>query len=94
MDKPKTYIVEMSQVFGDETMIYLESEGRAVKSLFAILEISDGGASIIDNCYRTIGEAQRAWPEAIPPKPYHLTPTAVEENCTIDGRVSSPKLPS
>jgi hypothetical protein len=85
MSETKTYVVEISQVLGDETTIYLEADGDAVKSLFAIVEISDSGASVVDNCYRTIGEAQRAWPEAIAPKPYHVTPSAIEQNCTVDG---------
>lgn len=87
MGKTKTYIVELPQVLGDETTIYLETNGYAVKSLFAIVEVSDGGASIVDNCYRTIGEAQRAWPEAIAPKPYHLTTRAIEQNCTVDSEI-------
>lgn len=88
----KTYIFEIPQVPGDETTIYLEADGRAVKSLFAIVEISHGGASIVDNCYRTINEAQSAWPEAIAPKPYHLTTSAIEQNCTIDNEIPNPEL--
>jgi hypothetical protein len=38
MDKTKTYIMELPQVLGDETTIYLETNGNAVKSLFAIVE--------------------------------------------------------
>ena len=92
METTKAYIVEIPQVLGDETTIYLETNGHAVKSLYAIVEISDGGASIVDNCYRTIREAQTAWPDAIAPKPYQLTPSAIEQNCTIQGRVSNRKL--
>jgi hypothetical protein len=94
MDKAKTYIMELPQVLGDETTIYLETNGNAVKSLFAIVEISDGGASIVDNCYRTIGEAHGAWPEAIAPKPYHLTTSAIEQNCTVDSEIPHRKLKS
>jgi len=89
MNETNTYIVKIPQVLGDETSIYLETDGNTVESLFAIVEISDGGASIVDNCYRTIGEAQSAWPNAIPPKPYHLTPNAIEQNCTIPGDVGT-----
>jgi hypothetical protein len=46
MGETKTYIIEIPQVLGDETTIYLEADGNAVKSLFAIVEVSDGGASI------------------------------------------------
>ena len=94
MNEKKTYIVEIPQVLRDETTIYLEAKGYAVKSLFAIVAISDGGASIVDNCYSTIDEAQSAWPEAITPKPYHLTATAIEQNCTIDSRNPNQKLKS
>ena len=91
MKRTNAYIVEIPQVIGDETTIYLETNGNAVKSLFAV-EISDGGASIVDNCYRTINEARSAWPEAIAPKPYHLTPSAIEKNCTVVGRIPNPKF--
>lgn len=73
MGETKRYILEIPQVLGDETTIYLKTDGNAVKSLFGIVEITDAGASIVDNCYRTIGEPQRAWPEAIAPKLCHLT---------------------
>ena len=33
----KTYIVEIPQVDGDETAIYLDTTGYPVKSLFAIV---------------------------------------------------------
>jgi hypothetical protein len=36
MDETKTYIVEIPQVLGDETTIFMEADGNAVKSLFAI----------------------------------------------------------
>lgn len=65
-----------------------------MKSLFAIIEVSDGGASIVDKCYRTIDEAQSAWPEATAPKPYHLTTSAIKQNCTIRGEIPNPKLTS
>jgi len=91
MRETKMYIVEIPQVLGDETTIYLETNGYAVKSLFAIVAISDGGASIVDKCYRTIDEAQSAWPEAIAPKPYHLTMSAIEQNCTIDSEIPNRK---
>ena len=94
MNEKKTYIVEIAQVLDDETTIYLETDSNAVKSIFAIVEISLSGASIVDNCYRTIGEAQSAWPEAIAPKPYHLTTSAIAQNCTIDGEIPDRKLKS
>jgi hypothetical protein len=94
MNEKKTYIVEIPQILGDETTIYLGTNGYAVKSLFAIVAISGGGASIVDNCYRTIDEAQSAWPDAIAPKPYHLTTTAIEQNCTLDSKIPNQKLES
>ena len=92
--RANAYIVEIPRVLGEETTIYLEADGYDVKSLFAIVEISDGGASIVDNCYRTIVEAQAAWPEAIAPKPYHLTTSAIEQNCTVDSQIPHRKLKS
>jgi hypothetical protein len=92
MKRTNAYVVEIPQIQGDETTIYLETNGNVVKSLYAIVEISDGGASIVDNCYRTIDEARSAWPQAIAPKPYHLTPSAIERNCTIVGRIPNPKF--
>lgn len=92
MDDQKVYIVEISQVLSDETTIYLETNGSALKSLYAIVEISDGSASIVDNCYRTIREAQAAWPEAIAPKPHHLTQSAIEQNYTIEAEVAKRKV--
>jgi hypothetical protein len=65
-----------------------------VKSLYAIVEISNGGTSIVDKCYRSINEARSAWPEVIAPKPYHLTSSAIEENCTIHGDILSRRLTS
>ena len=94
MDQTKTYIIEIPKVLGDETTIYLETNGYAVKSLYAVVEISDGGASIVDNCYRSISEAQGAWPKAIAPKAYHLTPSGIEQNCTIPGEVPKRKVTS
>lgn len=60
MEESKRYILEIPEVLSEETTIYLEADARLVKSLFAIVEISDGGVSIVDNCYRTISEAQSA----------------------------------
>ena len=82
----KNYIVEIQQVNGDDTTIYLESEGEPVNHLFAIVSIAERGAGIVDNCYRTIGEAQKAWPDAIVPKPHNLTPIAINEQFTLEGR--------
>lgn len=49
MNGTRTYVVEISQVLGDVTSIFLETDGNEVKSLFAIVEISDGGACIVDS---------------------------------------------
>lgn len=91
MNEKNAYIVEIPQVLGDKTTIHLETDSNAVKSIFAVVGISNGGASIVDNCYRTIGEAQSAWPEAIAPKPYHPTTSAIEQNCTIDSEIPNPE---
>lgn len=47
---------------GDETTIYLETDGNAVKSLYAIVEVSNGWRVHRRHCYRTIDEARSAWP--------------------------------
>ena len=94
MNEKKAYIVEIPQVLGDETTSYPETNGYPVKSPFAIVGISDSSASIMDNCYRTIGEAQSAWPEAIAPRPYHLTTSAIKQGCTIDSEIPNRKLKS
>lgn len=80
-----TYIVEVGKVQGDDTIIYLESDGEPVDYLFAIISIAERGACVVDTCYRSVAEAQAAWPEAVPPKPYHLTPEAIDGNYTIAG---------
>jgi len=79
----KSYFVEISKVLGDDTAIYLEDRGEAVDSLFAVISIAERGACVVDTCYRSVAEAQAAWPEAIPPKPYHLTSPAIGRNYTI-----------
>ena len=84
----KNYIVEISRVEGDETSIYLDDKDGPVDYLFAIVSIAERGACILDNCYRTIDEAQLMWPNAIAPKPYRLTPIAIDRNRTIVGRKS------
>jgi hypothetical protein len=92
MEETKSYIVEVSSVQGDDTTIYLKSDGETVDSLYAVIGIAERGACVLDTCYRSVAEAQAAWPEAIPPKPHHLTPQATEQNCTIEGRNPSAKL--
>ena len=81
----KNYIVEIGAVAGDDTTIYLVSENESVEYLFAIVSVAERGACIVDNCYRSIAEAQEAWPNAIPPKPRHLTPIAIDSHHTIEG---------
>jgi hypothetical protein len=88
----KTYIVEISKVDGDDTTVYLEADGRSVNSLFAVIGIAECGACIVDTCYRSIAEAQVAWPEAIAPTPYNLTPEAIASNFTIEGKTPAKKL--
>lgn len=85
------YIVEISKVLGDDTTLYLEADGEPIDSLFAIVSI-EHGASIVDNGYRSIEEAKSCWPDAIPPRPYHLTPEAIASNFTIAGKEPDKKL--
>jgi hypothetical protein len=81
----KNYIVEIERLDGDDTTIYLEADGETVNHLFAIVAIAERGACIVDNCYRSIGEAQKSWPDAIIPKPKHLTPIAIDSHFTVEG---------
>jgi hypothetical protein len=81
----KNYIVEFNSLAGDDTTIYLEADGESVNHLFAVISIAERGACVVDNCYRSIAEAQAAWPDAIPPKPYHLTGNAIDQNYTLEG---------
>jgi hypothetical protein len=90
----KTYIVEISSLNGDETTIFLEADGNPVDSLYAVIGIGDRGAGILDTGYRSIREAQDAWPDAVPPTPWHLTPGAIDDNFTMDGVVPGTTTPS
>jgi hypothetical protein len=85
------YILELTSVNGDDTLIHMAADGESVDSLFAVICI-ENGAAIVDNCYRSIVEAQEAWPEAIPPKPYHMTPEGIAANCTINGELVTTNL--
>jgi hypothetical protein len=92
MEEAKSYIVEICQVIGEHAVIYLEDRNEPVESLYAVVSIAERGACVVDTCYRSVAEAQKAWPEAIPPKPYHLSPEAIRQNCTIRGETSRKKL--
>jgi hypothetical protein len=86
------YIVEIGKVDGEDTTIYLEANGESVDYLFAVISIAERGACVVDTCYRSVAEAQASWPEAIPPKPYHLTPEAINETYTIRGETPARRL--
>jgi hypothetical protein len=88
----KPYIVEIGKVAGDDTTIYLEADGESVDHLFAVIVIAERGACVVDNCYRSIAEAQSAWPDAIPPTPYCLTEDAINQNFTIERRAQCSTL--
>jgi hypothetical protein len=92
MEEAKSYIVEINSVMGDETTIYLEDKGKSVESLYAVISIAERGACVVDTCYRSIAEAQQAWPKAIPPKPYHLSPEAIRRNYIVKGETPNKKL--
>lgn len=62
------YIIALDAVDGEDTSIFLESEGEAVKQLFAVVCVSGRGANIVDNCYRSLDEVKAAWPEAVSPE--------------------------
>lgn len=83
MSETKCYIAEINKVLGDDTTIYLEDNGEPVESLYAVIGIAERGACVLDTCYRSIAEAKLAWPEAMVPKPVHLTGDAIARNYTI-----------
>jgi len=63
----QTYILELEELIGDDTLILLQADNERVKSLFCVVMVGDEGASIIDNGYRCLEEIKATWPEALPP---------------------------
>lgn len=58
------YIVEIDTLV--EESAYDNHKQHGIKS-YSVISVDDDGAFEIDRAYRTVKEALRAWPEAIPP---------------------------
>ena len=70
----KHYIIAVEPLDGEDVQIYIESEGEANATVYAVVAVDTRGASIVDSGYRSVAEARQAWPEAIAPSPaVHLT---------------------
>lgn len=63
----KLYILELKELCGEDVDIQLMNEGEPVDTLYCIISVGENGAHIVDNGYRSIKEAQDAWPEAQAP---------------------------
>jgi hypothetical protein len=78
----KTYIVEIVGYEGKDTGITIDGDfedtendiysGESLDRLYAIVQVDDHGASIVDNGYRSVAEAHATWPEALEPGLDHL----------------------
>lgn len=75
--KARQYLIELSTFEGEDTACYL----LGVDPMWIVISASPtAGASIVDFGYRSLKEAQEAWPEAVAPGP---------EMCGADPRVRS-----
>ena len=92
MSQTRNYIMELELLDGDDSLIYLEADGKPVKRFFAIVAIGEHGAGIVDNCYRTLDAAKASWPDAIAPRPYCLSREVIDSNYTIPGRKAHARL--
>ena len=85
------YIVAIDSLDGKKVQIKVDVNGVGYSTAYAILSVDQSGASIVDNGYRSIDEARKAWPEAIAPTPaVHLTPQqadaeAIVQQCSFSG---------
>lgn len=62
----KHFILRLESYEGDDTFIRCGSDDQDF--MFCIAHVDVDGLELVDNGYRTIAEAQEAWPEAIAPK--------------------------
>lgn len=89
----KCYILQVDSYTGEDTTRdqheILDEEKwneQEISALYAVVRIEKSGASIADDGYRSIAEAQEAWPEAIAPKLTHTTRTQVRKNKSTSGQ--------
>jgi hypothetical protein len=60
---PEHYIVKIESFEGNDT--YLNCGDDNQDWLFCVIAVDeDGSAEIVDNAYRSLGEAAEAWPHA------------------------------
>jgi len=78
------YIVAIDSLDGKKVQIKVDVNGVGYSTAYAILSVDQSGASIVDNGYRSIDEARKAWPEAIAPTPaVHLTPQQADAEAIV-----------
>lgn len=75
MARCKTYILKIDSYTGDNSARdhhqILDTEGwnvQDVEAVYAIVRIEADRAEIVDDGYRSLAEAQEAWPNALPQK--------------------------
>lgn len=89
----KCYILQVDSYTGEDTTRdqheILDEEGwneQEISALYAVVRIKESGASIADDGYRSIAEAQEAWPEAIAPKRHMHAKRKLKKNKTNSGQ--------
>ena len=87
------YIVEINGFEGSEVSVLIQdADGEPLPAHYAIVLVDAQGASIVDSGYRSVAEANAAWPKAREPGGNHLTQSAADASA-IPGALGSPKLP-
>jgi hypothetical protein len=78
MPRDRFYILRVDSYTGHDTSRdqheILDEEGwnvQEISALYAVVRIDEDGASIADDGYRSIAEAQKAWPKAFPSNATH-----------------------
>jgi hypothetical protein len=81
----KHYILAVEPLDGEEVQITITCGWQTDVTVYAVIAVDERGAGIVDSGYRSIYEAQQAWPEAIPPSPaVCLTPSEADKQA-IEG---------
>lgn len=78
MPRHKYYILKIDSYTGDDTTRdqheILDEDGwnvQEIPALYVIVRIDGDSASIADDGYRSLAEAQKAWPKALPSNATH-----------------------
>jgi hypothetical protein len=61
----KRYIVLLDSYEGDA--MSLRCGDGAQNHMYCVASVGREGAALVDHGYRTISEARKAWPDAVPP---------------------------